>query len=417
MSLITGISIISLIDYSSLTKRMAKETNYISYDEATGILCGRYNEHLDILVVHRKIIGILEWREEEGITSLASLAQHGLKMLSGDQDVSFDDCSRMLDKGFGTIVGMSGKREYEIRARAHLKRFAQLSKLSKDDTSARDRLAYIEAYFNLVRNFLKTNISYSGLHNSHGGNEECENCGAELIEDADTCLKCGLLVSKALEPAAYIDIKSSSSSSIPRGTNDDPSGDGTDVSSSPDTSARKKKAKGDLYIKFQELYSRWKGTSGVKIDPHDLQIIKSYLNINHDDLTIDAKCWHLNAEILIKALKKTQNSKYIPDLNIVARELWDRPIPNVVMKQGRDFEAKLEEQWHKAQKVIAGFGTKEATKLAANGWRLWHELSQAGYECERKEFDMPMSEVTLENWEKIWDAVCTEHDWTNPYRS
>ena len=361
--------------------------NTFRYDEKNAILTGCYDESIDTDQLHRQIINLLSWKEKEDLNFLGNLAAQGAQMVTGDshKKVTMNDCKSFLFQSVERVTSMGLKEQYLKRCPAYLNKIKNAKK--------NDRLVYIESYLALISQYLKINISYSGKNNSHGGNEECANCGAELIDDADCCSSCGLLTHKYLDPAAFIDIK--------------PDIDPETTKIGTGTIATRR----DIFKKFQEYYLRWRGITGA-IATEDLKIIKSYLTVNHPNIQNNELYWIQNVDILLKTLKKTKNTRYNCDLNLLAKMLWGRELPQF----DKNFITILESQWRSSQEIIEELlPIKESNKLISNGWRLWHQLLQAGYECDEKEFVIVTNEKSRIELEKLWQTVCEKMNWNNPY--
>lgn len=361
--------------------------NTFRYDEKNAILIGCYDESVDTDQLHRQIVNLLSWKEREDLNYLGNLAAQGVQMVTNDsrKKVTMDDCKSLLFQSVERVTSMGLKEQYLKRCPAYLKKIKDVKK--------QDRLMYIESYLALISQYLKINISYAGKNNSHGGNEECANCGSELIDDADCCSSCGLLTHKYLDPAAFIDIKPDIE---------------TETSKTGTASVATRR---DPFKKFQEYCLRWRGITG-SIANEDLNIIKSYLTVNHPNIQNNDLYWLQNVDILFKTLKKTKNTKYNCDVNLLAKMLWNRELPQF----DKNFITLLETQWRSVQGIIEVLiPIKESNKLISNGWQLWHQLLQAGYECDEKEFVIVTNEKSRIELEKLWQSVCEKMSWDNPY--
>lgn len=352
-----------------------KPVNTFSYNEKLGILTGFYDENLNIDTLHKTVLSILAWRQDKNLASLNEIAGRGLQLLVDDK-VDFSSAFSIFSQSVTTVSQFDDRGEYFELAVAHLERI----KHAKHELQ---KIGYIEFYVDFITEYIKTNISYRSKNHSNN-KERCDSCSAEILDDAECCGKCGVIICKYLETSAFVD-----------------------TITAPEPQAKKETVKRP-YDKFDEMYRRWKGIFGIEITDDIVNDLRTHMKDKGYELNTDECLWPKNAQFIRKILSETGYTTHLPDTTLVANKLWGRKLPQVT----EQIDAKIEKDWEAVQKIFEENKTKDdKITLNYNGWRLWRHIDQVGIECDELEFDVTTNERTKKRLESLWTLARTKLKW------
>lgn len=347
--------------------------NQFEYSEADDTIYGFYNSSIDITNIHRKVVRILQHKQNNGILSLFDEAKAAI--------IAINDSDRTPDASLKTGVNIF-ERAVKKLANIDTDSLASYTERSKPyidrikQTSGELKLALVASYLKLIKEYIKINISKQDNDND----DNVCSCGEVINEDdIDVCSKCGLVSKCYLATSAFTDSKY-----------------GSESSSKPKT----------RYDKFKDRHLRYQCRAGKVIDPTILNKLTNYLKNKYPSLTHNPKDRLKNLDLLKKVLKACSLTSLMPDINLIAHTLWKYEIPNI-----RHLDDIIEDQWNKMQEVLdIEKSSDDKATMEFNGWRQWRQYIQAGYDCDPLEFDMPNTKV-LERSEELWARGCKKLKW------
>ncbi|AYV86153.1 MAG: hypothetical protein Solumvirus1_28 [Solumvirus sp.] len=183
-------------------------------------------------------------------------------------------------------------------------------------------------------------------------------------------------------------------------------------------SGNKNKDEYDNWDNLYKAFLRFQGKQVNKISEKILESLDKYFrnkkllvrdDVGSTQLDNKGRRKGTTLQMMITALKETQNVSYYEDANLICKLYWQWELPDL-----SHLESKIRSDYTKTQEVFNSI-PKERTSNPSTQYRLYKHLQLAGVDCNQQDFKMPTMRNVIEAHDEMWKIMCAGAKDSNIY--
>lgn len=384
----------------------------ISYDQATGIISGEYDNDLNILEIDRLVLERISYNGETNLKSLIENLENEKLSIKRPQNIISRKYSIQKIKNIAldikNIKNSTHGYEYSRESKHLLEEYQRIGikpdvvffsrkEIKKTnhqmDPDQEERIMIIERYLEIARKYTTINITKNIFNH-------CSVCHEDIslsTVNADGLLVCNICGTESVYLCKTIsDDNDNNSTNRDRQTSDYEDKENFHKALVRYQGKQSNKLPSDLFEQLDEYFSSRGFPTGEEIKQEPLS------NDSGTSIKIRGRS---NKNLLLKALKVIGMPELYGDINLICKLYWKWELPDLV-----NLEETLLNDYDLTQEIFER-NKGDRKSCLNNQYRLWRHLSQRGHMCRSRDFKMVKTPEIIRYHEQMWALFCRELIW------